>query len=473
MDRGELILVVDDAPDMQALVRRFLEADGFRVAVASHAAEAMACVDREMPELALIDLGLPGQTGDELYRSLRARAPGLPCAFLTANTSLDHAVALMRDGAIDYITKPIEANAFRVRMQALRDRLKLKREVEGLRTLCEPQPASPDLILGTERSMLDVVRRIVLIARTDAPVLFTGESGTGKEVCARLLHRASKRAGKPFVAVNAGAVPAQLWESQFFGHVRGAFTDARADAAGFVETAAGGTLVLDEVGEVPLELQPKLLRFLQTKSYHPVGSPREREADVRIVGATNRELREAVREGAFREDLFYRLNVVPVRVPPLRERRGDVPLLATSFLHRYAAQFGVAVEAFTPSALALLTQHDWPGNVRELENLVQQVVAVATRPIVSAADLPLPGAEAAAPRERDEIEPLKESRKSAIDAFERAYLGRLLELCAGNVTRAAQRSRVPRKTLARMLKRHGITATRDGVQGKRGRPRRQ
>jgi DNA-binding NtrC family response regulator len=331
--------------------------------------------------------------------------------------------------------------------------------------------SGPELVLGAERAMLDVVRRLILTARTDAPVLLTGESGTGKEVCARLLHRASRRAEKPFVAVNAAAVPLQLWESQFFGHLKGAFTDARADAPGLVDAAAGGTLFLDEVGEVPLEVQPKLLRFLQDKSYLPVGSTRERRADVRIVGATNRDLREAASRGAFREDLFYRLSVVPVRVPPLRERRGDVPLLAQTFLTRYAKQYGVEVEAFTPSALARLTQHDWPGNVRELENLVQQVVAVATRPIVGVADLPFASGESELPA-HDGIEPLVASRKQAIDAFERAYVGRVLELCDGNITRAAQRSHVPRKTFTRMLKRHGITAVRDGVAKKRGRPRR-
>ena len=474
------VLAVDDDADMSKLVCASLPQSRYRVRVLGRGADVEAAFAADPPDLLLLDLGLPDVPGDEVFRRIQARSPGFPVVFLTANASVDRAVALMREGALDYLTKPARPEVILARVEAARARVMLAREVEDLRALCGPPgDLGPGFVLGTDPAMLAVARRIGLVARTDAPVLVLGESGTGKELYGRAVHRASRRKAGPFVAVNTAAIPETLWERELFGHKRGAFSDARADSPGLIAAAEHGTLFLDEVGEMPAGVQVKLLRFLQDREYRPVGSTQVVRADVRVVCATHRDLKERVAKGAFREDLYYRLHVVPVKLPPLRERRGDIPILAQHFVARYAREFGIAVTTLTPAATARLCSHDWPGNVRELENVIQQAVAVATRPVLSASDLPLPGDDFAAPPAPDApegdadepIAPLDAARQRVVDAFERDYARRLLVASEGNITRAAELAGISRKTLWALLKRLGIDAVRDGVVSKPGRPR--
>ncbi len=477
------VLVVDDDPDVTALVEAALATEAYQVRSTHSAAGALAAIAEAPPDLVLLDLALPDQPGDELYAELKRQVPGLAVVFLTANRSLDKAVSLMRTGALDFINKPATLPMVRARIDAVRDHLELGREVEVLRTLLSPPDLGGGLLLGTDPGMLALARRVGAVARTDAPVLVQGESGTGKEVYARAVHQASKRKRGPFVAINSAAIPEGLWERELFGHKKGAFSDARTDSPGLVAAAEGGTLFLDEIGDVPLASQAKLLRFVQDKEYRPLGSTQTVRANVRIICATNRDLARMVSEDRFREDLYYRLNVVPVQLPPLRERRGDIAILAEHFLERYAREFELPVRGFTPAALAKLTQHDWPGNVRELENTIQHAVALATRSLLSASDLPFATSEFLPPSEPADavepspspedgpLEPFAEAKQALVDRFEIQYATRLLALTEGNITRAAELSGLGRKTLFLMLKRHGIAAVREGVPSKPGRPR--
>jgi DNA-binding NtrC family response regulator len=474
------VLVVDDDPEISRLVTAALAGSGFEITGAHSAAEGLASFQRQPPDLALLDLDLPDGSGEGLMKELHAAAPGFPVVFVTANRTIEKVVNLMRAGALDYLVKPVNPVDLRARMIAIRERVYLGREVLELRALVSPAPEGVSaLVLGHDPAMLALVRRISVIARTDAPVMISGESGTGKELYARAVHRVSRRAAGPFVAVNTAAIPETLWEREFFGHRKGAFSDARSDSPGLIAAAEAGTLFLDEVGEIPMIVQAKLLRFLQEREYRPLGATRNVAANVRIICATHRDLRKRVAEGQFREDLFYRLDVLPARLPPLRERRADIPILAAHFLARYSREFNVRAEAFTPAALAKLTIYDWPGNVRELENVIQRTVAVATRSIISAAEIDIPGGEEvvslgaeAHPTGADApIETWMEAKRRTIAEFERPYARRLIAQCEGNITRAAELSGVPRKTLWRILKKHGIAAVREGVTSKPGRPR--
>ncbi len=334
--------------------------------------------------------------------------------------------------------------------------------------------------MGPDLGMAALLRRLSMIARIDAPVLIVGESGTGKERVARAIHVASRRKNGPFVAVNLGAVPVSLWESEFFGHVRGAFTDAHSASQGLVASAEGGTLFLDEVGECPLPAQAKLLRFLQEREYRPLGATKDTTADVRVLAATNRDLKQQVEQGSFREDLFYRINVIPIRVPPLRERRADIAALAQHFVVHYGKSFEIPVQGFTPAAMARLVGYAWPGNVRELENVVQRAVATASQPLLRAADLSLQGERASAfelessPFELGDSDPLPRlpaARARATAAFERRYLERVIAVAEGNITAAASLAGMPRKTFWRLLQKHKVVAMRDGIASKPGRPR--
>ncbi len=329
------------------------------------------------------------------------------------------------------------------------------------------------VVIGETPAVQAIVRRLPMLAQTDATVLVTGESGTGKEVFARRLHELSKRSGGRFVAVNCGALTDSLLESELFGYKRGAFTDAVKDTIGLVKEAEGGTLFLDEIGEVSLPSQVKLLRFLQSKEYKPLGSPKTERADVRIIAATNRDLKQQVASGAFREDLFYRLNIVPITVPPLRERRADVPLLATHFLDKFRKQYERPASSFAPEVLGLLTANDWPGNVRELENRVQQLVVMSTGDVITdfddtdfddskvAAPVYVTDAPAIAdapksePANTDNVGTFKDEKQRVIDDFERAYVQRILHDTGGNMSEAARIAGLDRKSFWQLARRHG------------------
>jgi two-component system response regulator HydG len=393
-----LVLLVDDErPNLDSLGRIF-EREGWRVALAASGQAALDVLRRERVAVVVTDLMMPGMGGEELLRAVRTLSPGTEVVLMTAYGTVESAVAAMKEGAYDFITKPVKRHAIVKTVRQALEKVSLVAENRALRArLAELSPGDAGGLLGDApafRAVLDTLRQA---AGSSATVLVTGESGTGKELAARLVHDLSPRAGGPFVPINCAAIPEGLLESELFGHERGAFTGAVARKEGRFERADGGTLFLDEVGELPLSLQAKLLRFVQDGALERVGGTEEVRVDVRLVAATHRDLAAEVRAGRFREDLFYRLDVVSVCLPPLRERREDVALLAVAFLRRFAEKNGKAVTGFTPAAMAALERYGWPGNVRELLHAVERGVILSRGEVLDVADLP-EAIRAAAPR---------------------------------------------------------------------------
>jgi len=384
-----LILVVDDeAPNLESLGKIF-EREGWRVALASSGAAALDVLRRERVAVVVTDLMMPGMSGEELLRAVRTLAPGTEVVLMTAYGTVESAVAAMKQGAYDFITKPVKRHAIVKTVRQALERASLVAENQALRArLTALAPGESGGLLGDAPAFRAVLEALRQVAPTSATVLLTGESGTGKELAARLVHDLSPRAPGPFVPINCGAIPEGLLESELFGHERGAFTGAVARKEGRFERARGGTLFLDEVAELPLLLQVKLLRFLQDGVLERVGGTESVRVDVRVVAATNRELSAEVKAGRFREDLFYRLDVVSLRLPPLRDRREDVAPLAVAFLRRAAEKNAKGVTGFTPGALAALETYAWPGNVRELLHAVERAVILCRGETVDVADLP-------------------------------------------------------------------------------------
>jgi len=381
------LLVIDDEASLRRTLRTALESRGHQVAEAANGTQALSALQQQRFDLAFLDLRLGKEKGLDLLPELLRAAPGLHVVIITAHASLDSAIEAMRKGAFDYIPKPFTPNELRVVL----DRSALVRGLRNRVAALEEQVGqlAPEVELDTEepavRKALEVAFRV---APTDATVLLRGESGTGKGVLARAMHARSKRAARPFVTVHCPNLSAELLESDLFGHVRGAFTGAVQDKVGKVGSADGGTLLLDEIGDLPPALQPKLLRLIQEKTYERVGEPAPRTADVRIVAATNRNLEDEVRAGRFREDLFYRLNVIEITLPPLRSRRRDLLPLAQHLLGFFVRQSGKAVTSFTPEAEAAMKAYPWPGNVRELRNAVERGVILASEGVVGLEHLP-------------------------------------------------------------------------------------
>ena len=446
------LLVADDQPDVLEAVRLLAKAQGFEVRAATSPAAVVALVEKEDFDVCLLDLNYArdttsGREGIDLLARVRDLAPELPVVVMTAWGTIEGAVEAMRRGARDYVQKPWD-NARLV--ATLTTQLELGRALRAQRRL-EAEAARrraadlPELIAGA-RAMEPVLRLLERIAPSDAAVLITGEHGTGKEVVARWIHAASPRRDRPFVAVNAGGLGEGVLESELFGHVKGAFTDARADRAGCFELADGGTLFLDEIANMPLPQQARLLRVLETGEFHPVGSSRARRVDVRVIAATNAEIAREARDGRFREDLLYRLNTVEIRLPPLRERREDIPALAAFFLGRHARRPG-APRRFAPAAMEALLAHAWPGNVRELEHVVERAVLLARGDTIEVDDLALrPRAEGGAPRVED----------LTLDEAERYLIERALAAAGGSVSEAAKALGLSRSALYRRLASLGI-----------------
>ena len=452
--RSPRILVADDQADILHALRLLLKGEGYEVTTAASPKEVADALAGGDFDAVLLDMNYArdttsGREGMDLLHRIHAVYPNLPIVVMTAWGSVDSAVEAMRRGARDYIEKPWDNQRLLATMRAqvelslaLERSERLENENQRLRG-----EGLPELIAGSPamEPVLSVIRRV---APSDANILITGEHGTGKEVVARWVHAASGRAKEPMVVVNAGGISSGVFESELFGHVKGAFTDAKADRAGYFEMAHGGTLFLDEIGNLPMNLQAKLLRVLQTGEFQRVGSSRTRQVDVRVLSATNADLRKEVREGRFREDLFYRLNTVEVQLPALRERREDIPLLAAHFLERRAEHYGKRVTGFGADAMRALLDHDWPGNVRELEHTVERGVLFATGEQIAAADLNLrkaPGALDAGPMEEMEL-----------DEVERLMVRKALERHDGNVSRAAEALGVSRSALYRRMERYGL-----------------
>jgi two-component system response regulator HydG len=445
------ILVIDDDQSMCELLELELRRYDFAVTYAMNAADGLTAFEAADFGAVLTDVRMAGQSGLDLCSQILARREDVPVIVTTAFADTETAIASIRAGAYDFVTKPFDMDELALTLErALRHR-SLREEVKRLRRAVGEATEFDD-ILGTSDVMRRTFALVSRLAESDATVLVSGESGTGKELVARALHARSARKDRPFVAINCAAMPENLLESELFGHVRGAFTDARTARQGLFIKANSGTLFLDEIGEMPAGMQAKLLRVLQERTVRPVGGEQEHPFDVRIVAATNRDLEAEVDERRFREDLFYRINVVRIHVPPLRARGGDVLVLARHFLERYAAQSGRPVVGLTSAAADKLTSYPWPGNVRELQNCIEHAVALAPLDHLAVEDLPekIRGYRAKQAVELDAPGP---TELMPMEEFERRYILKVLDAVGGNKTMAAQVLGLDRRTLYRRLER--------------------
>ena len=432
--KAPAVLVVDDHVEMANLVAEHLEGAGWRGQVADGGAAAIAALKAAMPDLIITDLRMSGADGLDVLDAARAIDPDVPVIVMTAFGALDSAIEAMRRGAWHYLTKPLRLDELRLHAERALTTRRLGRENRQLRAAVPP--SGLDALVGRSPAMVALYALIQRVGPSPSPVMIRGESGTGKELVARAVHHASNRRNEAFVAVNCTALPENLLESELFGHVRGAFTGATTARAGLFVEADGGTLFLDEIGDMAPALQAKLLRVVQQSEIRPVGSDESRKVDVRLIAATHQDLEERVRAGAFRHDLYYRLSVVPVSVPPLREHPEDIPLLAEHFLQRSRARNPHSpVERLSPALVTALTRHAWLGNVRELENLIERLVVTGDEPELAAAHLGGLGPAWISPAEpfriaRDQMPTLRQ--------LEDEYLAWVLARCDGNKTRAAE-----------------------------------
>jgi DNA-binding NtrC family response regulator len=441
------IVVVDDDREMANILVEILGAAGYRSLAANSGGEALNLVRREHPDLVISDLRMVGMSGHQLQTELKRIAPNLPVVIITAFGSIQTAVESMKLGAFDYITKPFSSDELLlVVSRALEDR-SLRQEIRRLRGELAHSYGLENIIAAS-RKMTEVLEIVGQIADSAASVLLAGESGTGKELIARALHFRSRRQQSPFIPVNCAAIPDNLLESELFGHVKGAFTDARQSKTGLFQAARGGTLFLDEVGEMPLLLQAKLLRVIEDKRVRPVGATEEMPVDVRIVSATNADLEEAIAAGKFRADLYYRLATVTLVLPPLRERTEDIIPLVKHFLARASAEAGRQLPEIDTEAIACLTHYQWPGNIRELQNAISRAVILCRNDRITRGDLPAKIAGGAAPSVTIED---AVNRRLTIDQLEREYARAILASVGGNKSEAAMVLGIDRKTLYRKL----------------------
>ncbi|MCK6549517.1 sigma-54 dependent transcriptional regulator [Myxococcota bacterium] len=479
------VLVADDDKTNLLLLKIFCRDRGdIRLEFASDGQEALERVKSGEIDILITDIRMPVLSGDELLTTVKTSFPLIPVIIMTGYGSIEGAVDYLHRGADDYLTKPLTKEVFIHRLERVMERVSLAKEVARLREAAQ-SPTTLQLI-GRSPRMVELKNQLATVAQTEASVVIYGESGTGKEVVAHTVHSLSRRADRPFVTVNCGALPETLLESELFGYRKGAFTDARADTPGLVDAAHTGTLFLDEIGEISLNVQVKLLRFLELKEYKPLGSPKSKIADVRIIAATNRDLKRAVAEKTFREDLYYRLNIVPLELPPLRDRPGDIALLAAHFLERTNRAFNKNVSIPSPKVFRKLEAYPWPGNIRELENKIEQLVVMATDGIIRPDDVQL-GVEltaeprmptgpidgmphplaVAAPSVRTR-RTFKEEKEALLRSFEREYVMAVLADAGGHVTRAAEKAGLDRKNLWQLMKRHDLRSEdfkRRGVDG--------
>jgi DNA-binding NtrC family response regulator len=453
------ILVVEDEQAIQLALKGLLGREGYEVELAGSGEEAAARLRETAFDLVLTDLALGrGASGMDVLRAAKAERPETAVVMITAHGSERIAVEAMKAGAEDYVPKPFDNDEIRLVVRRALERTRLARENRWLLEQVERHFGFENLI-GSGPAMRRVFATLQKVAETDLTVLVRGESGTGKELVAQALHQRSTRRQRPFVAVNCAAINRELVESELFGHEKGAFTGADARRQGRFESADGGTIFLDEIGDMPLETQAKVLRVLQERCFERVGGTRAIQVDVRVVAATHRNLEEEVRRGRFREDLYYRLRVVEIELPPLRERREDLPALAQRFLERVTERLGLEKKRLGESALAKLGRHAWPGNVRELQNALERAAVLAPGPVIEEADLPLAGGAAeppaAGPADAD-VSSFAEAKRRAVEGFERAYLLAALRRSGGNVSRAAESIGMVRQSLQQKIRELGL-----------------
>lgn len=434
------LLLVDDDPSLLKLLGMRLTSEGFNVTTAENGQEALRRLAREQIDLVISDLRMDEMDGMALFAEIQRRQPGMPVIILTAHGSIPDAVAATQQGVFSFLTKPVDKDAL---YKAIDDALALKIPVSA------GDDSWREEIVTRSPAMLRLLEQAKMVAQSDVSVLINGMSGTGKEVLAKAIHRASPRGGKPFIAINCGALPEQLLESELFGHAKGAFTGAVSSRDGLFQAATGGTLFLDEIGDMPLALQVKLLRVLQERKVRPLGSNRDLDIDVRIISATHRDLPKAMAKGEFREDLYYRLNVVNLKIPALNERSEDIPLLAEHLLRESAKRHKPFVKSFSTDAMKRLMAASWPGNVRQLVNVIEQCVALTSTPVIneSLVQQALEGENTALP-----------TFVEARNQFELVYLRKLLQMTKGNVTHAARMAGRNRTEFYKLLSRHELDA---------------
>jgi DNA-binding NtrC family response regulator len=448
-----VLLVVDDDQVARELLAETLSREGYRVRVAGGGEEALRLAGAEPFDMALVDLRMPDLDGLGVLKQLAMIQPDLPVVILTAFATIETAIEAVNAGAFDYLSKPFRMEEIKIVVRRTLDARRLARENLQYRQELKARYGFEGLI-GQSHQMVEIYKLIARMAALDTTVLIQGETGTGKELVARAIHGASARGARPFVVVDCAALPETLFESELFGHERGAFTGAVAARRGLLETSAGGTCFLDEIGELTAPLQAKLLRTLQEHSIRRVGGNDSIPVDVRVVVATNRDLRKLVAEGGFRDDLYYRLNVVTITVPPLRERESDIPLLAQHFLEMFAQRRGRPVKRLAPDAVALLSGYRWPGNVRELEHVIERATALSSSETLLPDDLP------SHVREEHDRAPRLPADGMTLEDVKRWYVNKVLEESGGNKQRAAELLGIDRRTLYRILERQ---ATEDEV----------
>jgi DNA-binding NtrC family response regulator len=449
------ILVVDDEEIVRESLGGWLEKDGYTVERCPEGTSALARIQAERWSILIVDLKMPGIDGLKVLEESKKLQPDLAVVMMTAYATVDTAVAAMKAGAYDYLVKPFDPEELSLMMQKIVAQQTLVRENVVLRQALKQEYRFRDL-LSKSRAMQAVFELARTAARSNSTILVLGESGSGKEVLARAIHGESPRAEGPFVAVSCAALTESLLESELFGHEKGAFTGAIARRKGKFEAADGGTLFLDEVGDVGPKLQLDLLRVLEERKFHRVGGNEQIEVDVRIVAATNRDLQKAVRDGKFRDDLFYRLNVIPIVIPPLRQRREDVPLLVENFVERLAAEMKKRLDGVSADAMNALVAYDWPGNVRELRNVLERGAVVATGPIIQLGDLGLPSKGEAPP---------KPGALASLEEIEKRHVAAVLSHTAGNVSQAARILGIDRVTLYNKMRKYAIRRTGEPQDG--------
>jgi len=442
------ILIVDDEASVRTFVQQALADEEYDIRTAANVPEALDQAREEIFDLIITDLMMTPLSGMDLLRAIKEISPETEVLMMTAYGTIETAVQAMKLGACDYITKPFPVDELRLRVEHVLERKRLQRENRWLREELFHHFGIENLV-GQSPPFLQVLEKVRRVAPTDATVLLTGETGTGKDVIARAIHLLSRRASRPFISVNCAALPEQLLESELFGHVKGAFTGAVASRKGLIEEATGGTFFLDEIGSIPLSVQAKLLRVLENKTIRRLGENREIPVDVRIIAATNRDLQDALRRGEFREDLYYRLNVVTIHLPPLRARREDIPLLAHHFLRQFCQRDQKAILGFSEAAMAALINYAFPGNVRELRHIIEQAVALSAGQWITLADLPAHVRIATPAPEEREIE-------TVLNQVERDLILQAIQRNEGHLERTARDLGMSRVTLWRKMKKYGL-----------------
>jgi two-component system response regulator GlrR len=440
------ILVVDDDNNILRVIKLRLEAEGYQVTTAGKAKVALELANDDVFDFALVDLKLNGTNGIQLMENLHQLNPEMPVIILTAYGTIESAVEAMRKGAYSYLTKPFNYDELLIQTKNCLEKTKLTKEIKSLKKVVKSRYGF-DNIIGRSQKMEEVLEQVTKAADSDSTIIIEGESGTGKELIAKTLHLASPRADKQFVAINCAAIPETLFESELFGYEKGAFTGAVQNKEGLMFQAQGGTFFLDEISEMPLSMQVKLLRVMQEKEFFPVGGRSTIKMDIRFIATTNKNLKEEVKKGNFREDLFYRIHVIDIHLPPLRERQGDVPVLSHYFLDKLSKEMNKEITGFSAAAMQKLMLHSWPGNVRELQNTIESAVAMTTEDIISD-DLILPALKA----EVNNLKPLKDAKEN----FEKNYLLQLIELTEGNMAQAARLAGKYRADLYELLKKYDL-----------------